>query len=34
MNMSYAELSDQEKESDREQVQRYLPVVADALTEV
>lgn len=28
----YAELSDEEKDSDREQVQRYLPVIVDALT--
>jgi hypothetical protein len=26
----YAQLTDKEKESDREQVKRYLPVVADA----
>ncbi|MDJ0323142.1 hypothetical protein QMG61_05115 [Cryobacterium sp. PH31-AA6] len=28
----YAELSEQEKKSDQEQVHRYLPVVIDALT--
>lgn len=28
----YAELSEQEQESDREQVRRYLPTVIDALT--
>ena len=28
---SYAELGDAEKESDREQVRRYLPVIASAL---
>lgn len=28
----YAELSEQEKDSDREQVRRYLPTVIDALT--
>jgi hypothetical protein len=28
----YAELSEQEKESDREQVQRYLPTIIEALT--
>lgn len=28
----YAELSEQERESDREQVRRYLPTVIDALT--
>lgn len=28
----YSELSDKEKESDREQVRKYLPVIADALT--
>lgn len=27
----YAELTEQEKESDREQVQRYLPTIIDAL---
>ncbi len=29
----YAELSEEEKESDREQVRRYLPVIAAALSE-
>lgn len=28
----YAELSDQEKESDREQVRKYLPVIVEALS--
>lgn len=28
----YSELSEQERESDREQVQRYLPTIIDALT--
>jgi hypothetical protein len=28
----YSSLTEEEKESDREQVQRYLPVIADALT--
>jgi hypothetical protein len=28
---AYAELSEQEKDSDREQVHRYLPTVIDAL---
>jgi sugar phosphate isomerase/epimerase len=28
----YADLSDQAKESDREQVQRYLPTIIDVLT--
>jgi hypothetical protein len=31
MNTPYAQLSEKEKESDREQVQRYLPVIAAAL---
>lgn len=30
----YAELSEQEQESDREQVHRYLPTIIDALTEI
>ena len=29
---SYAELGEDEKKSDREQVQKYLPVIAQALT--
>jgi hypothetical protein len=29
----YADLSDDEKESDREQVQCYLPIIAKALTD-
>ena len=28
----YADLSDREKESDRDQVRKYLPVIADALS--
>lgn len=28
----YADLSDQEKDSDREQVQRYMPTIIEALT--
>lgn len=28
----YSELSEREKESDREQVKKYLPVIADALS--
>jgi hypothetical protein len=31
MNTPYSALSEEEKESDREQVRRYLPVIADAL---
>ena len=31
MNASYAELSDREKDSDREQVHRYLPTIGAAL---
>ena len=31
INTSYAELSDQQKESDREQVRKYLPLIAQAL---
>ncbi len=31
MNTSYAALSEAEKESDREQVRRYLPIITDAL---
>jgi hypothetical protein len=33
MRTPYAELSDNEKESDREQVRRYLPVICDAVDE-
>jgi hypothetical protein len=33
MATSYADLSANEKASDREQVQRYLPVIAKALTD-
>jgi hypothetical protein len=33
IKMKYAELDDQEKESDREQVRKYLPLVASALAE-
>lgn len=32
MNTPYTELSDEEKDSDREQVYRYLPTIAAALT--
>jgi hypothetical protein len=32
MSKSYAELSEDEKESDREQVRRYLPTIADAVS--
>lgn len=31
MNTPYSELSDREKDSDREQVHRYLPAIAAAL---
>jgi len=31
MNMPYNQLSEKEKDSDREQVQRYLPIIAAAL---
>jgi hypothetical protein len=31
MNTPYSELTEKEKESDREQVRRYLPIIADAL---
>ena len=31
MNRSYAELDDREKESDREQVRKYLPILASVL---
>jgi len=30
METSYAELTDEERESDREQVRRYLPIIAAA----
>jgi hypothetical protein len=33
MNTKYVELNDQERESDREQVRKYLPLIASALTE-
>jgi hypothetical protein len=32
MNTKYENLSDREKESDREQVRKYLPLIASALT--
>jgi len=32
MNKSYGDLSDVEQESDRQQVERYLPVIERALT--
>ncbi|MCB4806370.1 hypothetical protein QO001_006427 [Methylobacterium brachiatum] len=31
MNKSFAELSEKEKDSDREQVQKYLPIIAAVL---
>lgn len=31
MNTPYSALSEEEKESDREQVRRYLPIIADTL---
>jgi hypothetical protein len=31
MSTPYSALSEEEKESDREQVRRYLPIIADAL---
>ena len=34
MSTPYDELSEKEKDSDREQVQRYLPIIADALNEI
>jgi len=33
IDKKYAELSDQERESDREQVRKYLPLIACALAE-
>ena len=33
ISTSYGELSEQEKESDREQVRKYLPTIAAALSE-
>jgi hypothetical protein len=33
IDTKYAELGDQEKESDREQVRKYLPLIASALAE-
>lgn len=33
MSVPYAELSEAEKESDREQVRRYLPTIASALAD-
>jgi hypothetical protein len=33
IDMKYAELGDQERESDREQVRKYLPLIASALAE-
>lgn len=33
METPYVELSDKEKESDREQVRKYLPLIVDALTQ-
>lgn len=32
IEMSYTDLTEQEKDSDREQVRKYLPTVIDALT--
>ena len=32
MNTPYSVLSEEEKESDREQVRRYLPIIADAVS--
>jgi hypothetical protein len=32
MNTPYSALSEEEKESDREQVRRYLPIIADAVS--
>jgi hypothetical protein len=33
MNTNYTELNEKEKESDREQVRKYLPIVASALAD-
>lgn len=33
IEMKYADLSEQERESDREQVRKYLPIVASVLAE-
>jgi hypothetical protein len=33
MNTNYTELNEKEKESDREQVRKYLPILASALAE-
>jgi len=33
MNTPYSELSETEKESDREQVRRYLPIITNALNQ-
>ena len=33
MNTPYSELSETEKDSDREQVRRYLPIISNALTQ-
>jgi len=33
MNAPYNQLSDEERESDREQVRRYLPIIARTLDE-
>jgi hypothetical protein len=33
IDMKYAELDDQERESDREQVRKYLPLIASAVAE-
>lgn len=32
MNTAFSDLSEKEKESDREQVRRYLPIISDSLT--
>lgn len=34
MSRPYSELSDEERESDREQVRRYLPIIARTLDEI